>query len=212
MERSCCCCFEEESWEDLDKTLCLNSSLRHNWRETLDCELVYYEVDLSITLSIASVFWQSWLHYGWASAFSCRNSMSDWPNFQLEKFATHSPWGCLPVFCANESWMHQKSKGKCLGSMDRLRGITVSWRSGSSNLSTWRVYLLLKILTRFDLFCFICICQKSPFFPALYKTHECSYVLKPRPCYCWRSSTWAGWALAAHGQLSVVHIKMLHWS
>lgn len=114
------------------------------------CELVYYEVDLSITLSIASVFWQSWLHYGWASAFSCRNSMSDWPNFQLENFATHSPWGCLPVFCANESWVHQKSKGKCLGSMDRLRGITVSWRSGSSNLSTWRVYLLPKILTRWQ--------------------------------------------------------------
>ncbi len=138
--------------------------------------------------------------------------MSDWPNFQLENFATHSPWGCLPVFCANEWWMHQKNNGKCLGSMDRLRGITVSWRSGSSNLSTWRVYLLLKILTRFDLFCFICICQKSPFFPALYKTHECSYVLKPHPSYCWRSSTWAGWALAAHGQLSVVHIKMLHCS
>ncbi len=80
-----------------------------------------------------------------------------------------SPGGCFPVFCANESWMHQKSKGKCLGSMDSLRGITVSWRSESSNLSTWRVYFRLKILTRFDFFCFIRICQKSPFIPDLYR-------------------------------------------
>jgi hypothetical protein len=93
-----------------------------------------------------------------------------WPRFPLHHWRKddHVTDNVVPSGSSNGNWANQQkthryySQLQCfllqiiqrnrfkLGSMDRLRGITVSWRSGSNNLSTWRVYLRLKILTRFD--------------------------------------------------------------